>query len=492
MKNTASLLDILDSRILIADGAMGTMIQRANPSDRDFGGYPGCNEYLCVTKPDIVANIHSAYLDAGADIIETNTFGATPVVLEEYGLEARSEEINTAAAKIARKCANDFSTGSKPRFVAGSMGPTTKSIFVTASATFDDLAENYLIQSKGLITGGVDFLLLETAHDMLNIKAGLTGINEAFAMLGDETRRSNYDRFGTAGEDFQGFQNGGFEGFGGFEDIFDSFFGGDIFGGRSKRNRRGADLKYEMELDFEEAAFGIKQDIELTRLVDCEDCKGTGADNGKMATCTACNGKGKKKNSIRTPFGIIAQMTTCNSCRGHGNIPEKECRTCSGQGRKKHKRKVTVKIPAGVDNGSTLRVSGEGDAGEAGNGDLYVELFVKPHKVFEREGNHVLLTVPISFSQAALGLEIDIPTLKGDTTLKIPAGTQSHIIFRMRGKGIPDVHTGSVGDQLVKIIVRTPTSLSKKHKEILEELAEKKENMEPEKDFFTKFKEKFV
>ncbi|MFH0752362.1 MAG: molecular chaperone DnaJ [archaeon] len=315
-------------------------------------------------------------------------------------------------------------------------------------------------------------------------------INEAYATLGDENKRANYDRFGTADQGFQGFSgdSGGF----GFEDIFEGFFGGDIFGGRNRAGRNGADLKCEIELEFEEAAFGVKKEVELSRSTNCEDCKGTGAENAAMYVCPDCNGKGRRKSSIRTPFGIISQTTTCSNCRGHGETPKKECKNCKGQGRKKQKKTITIKIPPGVDNGSTLRVSGEGDAGESGCGDLYVEMYVKPHKVFEREKNNVLLTIPISFSQAALGTEIDIPTLGGETSMKIPAGTQSHTIFRMSGKGIEDVHTRRKGDQLVKILVKTPTSLNRTQKEILKKLAEKKEEIKPEKDFFTKFKEKFV
>ncbi len=334
--------------------------------------------------------------------------------------------------------------------------------------------------------------LAKQYHPDLNKATGSTEkfkeINEAYATLGDQNKRSNYDRFGTS-EQFQGF-SGGFEE-SGFEDIFENFFGGDIFGGR-RSSRRGADLKYEMELDFEEAAFGVKKEVELSRLVNCEDCQGTGAENASMQTCSECNGKGTKRTGIRTPFGVISQTTTCHRCGGQGETAEKECRSCKGQGRKKETKTVTIKVPPGVNNGSTLKVRGEGDAGESGHGDLYVEMYVKPHSIFEREGNDILLTIPISFPQAALGADIDLPTLRGETTLKIPAGTQSYTIFRMQGKGIEDVHTGRKGDQLVKILVKTPTSLSKTQKELLAKLSEKQEKLKPEKDFFTKFKERFA
>lgn len=331
--------------------------------------------------------------------------------------------------------------------------------------------------------------LAKKYHPDLNKEAGSTEkfktVNEAFAILGDETRRSNYDRFGTA-ENFQGFQ-GGFEGFN-FDSIFEDFFGESIFGGR-RRKRRGVDLRYEMELDFEEAAFGTKKDIELTRLANCEDCEGTGAENGSFEECGECNGKGQRRNSIRTPFGVISQTTTCSTCGGTGQIPEKECKSCGGEGRRKNRKTVTVKIPAGVDNGSTLRVTGEGEAGEAGNGDLYVEIYVKPHKFFEREGNDILLTVPISFMQAALGADVEVPTLHGNVNMKIPSGTQSHTILKLSGKGMEDVHTGRKGDQKVRVIIKTPTTLTRKQKEILQQL---EEDMKLDKDFFTRFKEKFI
>lgn len=311
-------------------------------------------------------------------------------------------------------------------------------------------------------------------------------INEAYATLGDETKRSNYDRFGST-ENFQGFQ-GGFEG-ADFEDIFENFFGGSIFGNTRTRKRKGADLQYEMELSFEEAVFGTKKDIELERLQNCEACKGTGAENGEMETCQECNGKGRRKHTIRTPFGIVSQTATCPSCQGTGQTAAEECSACRGEGRKTVRKKVTVKVPAGINHGQTLRVSGEGEAGPAGPGDLYVEINVQPHEIFEREGNDILLEIPLGFPHAALGTEINIPTLDGQTTLKIPAGTQSHTTFKLSGKGIADVHTGRKGDQLVKIVVKTPTALTKKQKDLLQQLAEEKMNIE--KDFFTKFKEKF-
>jgi len=314
-------------------------------------------------------------------------------------------------------------------------------------------------------------------------------VNEAFATLGDESKRSNYDRFGTT-EGFQGFEGGGFQGFD-FEDIFGDLFGGGMFGGRRRRSR-GADLQTEVELDFEEAAFGISKDINMTRIANCESCQGTGAEDQKMHTCTVCNGKGKKRNNIRTPFGVIAQMTTCPECRGAGQIPETPCSSCGGEGRTREKKKVSVKIPAGVDNGSTLRVPGEGEAGEAGYGDLYVHIYVKPHKIFERNGNNILLTIPVSFSQAALGAEIDVPTLHGESKMKIPSGTQSHTVFRLNNKGIPDIHSGSKGDQLVKVVVKTPTSLSKDQKELLEQLSEGNEHLKIEKGILEKLKEKFI
>ena len=333
--------------------------------------------------------------------------------------------------------------------------------------------------------------LAKQYHPDLNREKGSADkfkeINEAYATLGDDSKRANYDRFGTA-EEFTGFQDG-FQGFN-FDDIFEDFFGGGIFGNSRKRRGRGADIQYQMELDFIEAAFGTKKDIELTRYENCGKCNGTGAE--ELETCEDCNGKGRRRNTIRTPFGMIAQTAACQRCRGTGQMAAKECKSCKGEGRKRARKTVTVKVPAGVDTGSTLRVTGEGEAGESGPGDMYVEISVNPHDTFERDGNNVLLTVPISFPQAALGTEVEIPTLEGKSTIKIPAGMQTHTVLRMRGKGIADVHTGSRGDQLVKIVLKTPTALTRRQREILAELADKEEKPKPEKDFFTKFKEKFI
>ncbi len=314
-------------------------------------------------------------------------------------------------------------------------------------------------------------------------------INEAYATRGDDAKRSNYDRFGTS-DNFQGFQGQG-QGYEdvNFDSIFEEFFGGSMFGNSRSRKRRGADLQYEMELSFEEAAFGAKKETELTRLQNCEACNGTGAENEEMTACPSCNGRGRKKNTIRTPFGIVSQTATCSSCGGTGQTAAEQCSTCEGEGRKTVRKKVTVKVPAGISDGQTLRVEGEGEAGPAGHGDLYVEVSVKPHEIFEREGNDIIMEVPLGFPHAALGTEIKVPTLDGQATLKVPPGTQSHTILKLSGKGIPDVRTGRKGDQLIKIIVKTPMALTKKQKDLLEQLAEEKMNIE--KDFFTKFKEKF-
>ena len=311
-------------------------------------------------------------------------------------------------------------------------------------------------------------------------------INEAYATLGDESKRNSYDRYGTS-EEAAGFQDGS-QDFS-FDDIFENFFGGSIFG-NTRRRRKGADMQYNLELDFEEAVFGAKKDIELTRFENCGECEGTGAE--ELETCDDCGGKGKRRNTIRTPFGIIAQTAACSRCKGTGKKIAEECKSCKGEGKKRIRKTVEVKIPAGVDNGLTLRVTGEGEAGEAEPGDLYVLISVNPHDTFERDGNNVLLTLPISFSQAALGTQIDIPTLEGKSTIKIPSGTQTHTILRMRGKGIADVHTGDKGDQLVKIVIKTPIALTRRQREILSELLDKEETIKPEKDFFTKFKEKFI
>lgn len=325
-------------------------------------------------------------------------------------------------------------------------------------------------------------------------------IAEAYEVLSDPEKRANYDRFGHAANNGQGF--GGFEGgFGGFGDlgglgdIFDMFFGG---GGRSRRGpEKGSDLRLDMEISFEEAAFGLEKDIKVPRNEECGTCGGTGAAPGtKAQACSACNGSGQIQYAQNTPFGRVVQSRTCDRCRGAGKIIEKPCPTCHGAGQVRKTRSIHVKIPAGVDSGTRLRVSGEGESGLRGGprGDLYVYIYVKAHKFFRREGNDVIVEIPVSFSQAALGDEIEVDTLDGKARVKVPEGTQSGSVFRLRGRGIPDLHGHGRGDQHVRVKVVTPTRLTEKQKELMQEFARlSNENPAPgEKGFFEKVKGAFM
>lgn len=330
--------------------------------------------------------------------------------------------------------------------------------------------------------------------------------NEAYSVLSDEQKRAQYDQFGP-----EAFENGGmggpgaggFGGFGGFggsgmEDIFDMFFGGQGRGGRSNNAgpQRGADLRYDMEISFEEAAFGVEKEISLKRAERCEHCHGEGAEPGsKVETCPECHGSGYVRFTQNTMFGQMVNERPCSRCHGEGKIISNPCKECGGSGTVKKTKKLKVKIPAGVDNGSRLRVGGEGEAGLKGgpSGDLYVYLYVKPHKFFERDGTTVLCEVPINIVQATLGAEIKVPTLDGQVTMKVPEGTQPGKVMRLKGKGIPSLRGGGRGDQLVRMKVVVPTKLTDRQKDALQKFADiSKDNINPEeKSFLNKVKDFF-
>lgn len=307
-------------------------------------------------------------------------------------------------------------------------------------------------------------------------------VKQAFDVLSEPDKRAQYDQFGHAAEEGAngyggagGFGQGGFNGFGGFEDIFDTFFGGG--GGRGRRPagpQRGNDLRYDMEITLENAAFGLETNITIPRSEACDTCGGSGAKPGTSPeTCKHCNGTGQQQVIRSTAFGRFVSVKPCDVCRGEGTIIKDACSSCHGQGRIQRERKIEIKIPAGVDTGSRLRVSGEGEAGTRGGpaGDLYVMLHVRPHDVFRREGDDVIVEIPISFAQATLGTELEVPTLDGKARVKVPEGTQPGTLFRLRGKGIPHLRGYGSGDQHVKVIVNIPRKLSAKQKELLREYA---------------------
>ncbi|HWJ02543.1 MAG TPA: molecular chaperone DnaJ [Verrucomicrobiae bacterium] len=323
-------------------------------------------------------------------------------------------------------------------------------------------------------------------------------INEAYEVLSDSQKKAQYDQFGHAA--FSQGAEGGFGGFGGggdfgFGDIFDMFFGG----GGQRRNgpAKGADLRYNLDMTFEEAAFGLEKDINVPRNENCDNCGGTGAAPGSSPkTCPKCNGSGQIQYTQSTPFGRFVQSRVCEECRGNGKIIEKPCPDCGGVGTVRKVRKIHVAIPAGVDTGSRVRVTGEGEPGERNgpHGDLYIYIKIKPHKFFHREGNDVITEMNISFPQAALGDEIEVPTLDGKVSLKVPEGTQSGTFFRLRGKGIPDVHGRGRGDQHVKVTVVIPGKLDEKQKDILRQFADTlgENPAGVEKGFFEKVKDAFI
>lgn len=325
-------------------------------------------------------------------------------------------------------------------------------------------------------------------------------IKEAYEVLSDDNKRAHYDQFGHTdpNQGFGGFGGASdFGGFGGFEDIFSTFFGG---GGGRRRDpnapRQGADLQYTMTLSFEDAVFGKDTEIEIPREEECDTCHGSGAKPGtKPETCPHCHGSGQLNTEQNTPFGKIVNRRVCNYCNGTGKLIKDKCKTCGGTGKVKKRRKINVKIPAGIDDGQQLRVSGQGEPGINGgpSGDLYVVFHVREHEFFERDGDDIYCEVPITFAQAALGDEIEVPTLHGKVKLKVPAGTQTGTKFRLRGKGVPNVRGYGVGDQNIHVKVVTPTKLTDKQKQLLREFSEISGSIPDEhsESFFDKMKKAF-
>ncbi len=317
--------------------------------------------------------------------------------------------------------------------------------------------------------------------------------SEAYQVLSDTERRTQYDRFGHAA--FGDLGGGGFDFSGSFEDLFSDVFGdffGGARGGRRRRGRRGQDLRYDLEVTFEEAAFGVEKTVRIPRTATCETCAGKGAESaGGVQTCSSCRGTGQ--TTFQQGFFRIAK--TCGTCNGQGSVVTEPCKSCHGSGVVRKVRTRTLKVPAGVDNGSRLMLRGEGEAGGGGGppGDLYVVIQVKEHPLFTREGTTIICEIPLSFPQATLGADIEVPTLEGKVSRKVPAGTQSGAVFRLRGKGLADPAGYGRGDQLVRIVVETPRRLTPRQRELLQEFAEiSGDGVSPaSKGFFDKMKEMF-
>ncbi len=315
-------------------------------------------------------------------------------------------------------------------------------------------------------------------------------INEAYDVLKDAQKRQRYDQFGHAGvggasgggggyaggnpfEGFGGFNQGGFDFGEGLGDIFGQFFGGGAGSGRQQQRgpKRGRDVEVQLQLNFEEAVFGLEHDLSLDMEDTCEHCKGTTVEPGyDMKTCPTCHGAGQQTKVMNTMFGAIQQTVPCETCHGAGKIPEKKCTVCHGTGTQRRKQTIKVKIPAGIDDAATIRIGGRGEAiGGGEKGDLYIHVRVKADKHFTREGDIILSEEHVSMIDAALGAEIDVRTVDGTVRMKVPAGTQGGSDFKLSGHGVPHINSDRRGPHIVSIIVDTPTKLSKKQKKVLEE-----------------------
>ena len=325
--------------------------------------------------------------------------------------------------------------------------------------------------------------------------------NEAYEILSDSEKRSRYDQFGFAGVDPNygaGGGYGGFDGsfdFGDLGDIFGSFFGGGFGGGTRTRNgpQRGESLRMAVTVSFEEAAFGCEKDVPIERVEQCDKCSGSGAAPGTSPeTCTHCGGSGQVQQRRQTPMGVFATTATCTKCGGQGKIIHQPCSDCRGSGRTHKRRTVKVSIPEGIDNGQTISLRGQGHAGKNGgpSGDLLITVMIKPHELFRRDGTSVFCEAPITFTQAVLGAELEIPTIDGKVKYTIPEGTQTGTVFRLRGKGIPVLNGRGRGDQYVTVTIETPRDLNKEQKEALRKFSETlgEGNYEKQKSFFKKFK----
>ena len=336
--------------------------------------------------------------------------------------------------------------------------------------------------------------LAKKYHPDLNKAADATEkfkeINEASSVLTDEKKRAQYDQFGSAGQQgfgagASGFDFGGFSGFsGGFEDLFENMFSGFGFGRQGPR--RGADLEYTIALSLEEAERGFEKIVIIPRSVNCSACNGTGAEKQALQQCSSCQGSGKTVRTQQTPFGVVNATTTCSACAGRGQQPKIRCKKCNGIGRRDEESKIKVSIPAGIEDGMRVRLSGEGEAGEIGAtpGDLFILVTVKPHKHFKRVDDDLHTTITLPFVLAVLGGEYEVFTVEHPVIMKIPSGTQSGTVFNLRKEGMPNVHTGKRGDLKVNVTIEVPRNLNKKQKQLLEQFAEQ----DGKKGLFSKLK----
>ena len=342
-------------------------------------------------------------------------------------------------------------------------------------------------------------------HPDRNKKAGaeekFKEVNEAYQVISDPKKRADYDRFGhkgVSGNGARGFE--GFENFGGFGDIFDAFFGGG-FGsrGRSNTSRRGADLEYPLTIEFEEAVFGVEKEFQIQRIEHCSRCQGSRSEPGTSPSpCPDCGGAGQVRRAHQSIFGQFVQMATCGNCRGEGKILTQPCSACGGQGRERRDRRLVVSVPAGIEGGTQIRLTGEGEPGtnRGRSGDLYVSIQVNDHKLFERDGYDIIFALPVNVAQAALGATVKVPTLEGEGQLEIPPGMQSGQVFRIKGQGVPHLRSNRRGDQLVRVVVETPKAMTEEQQRLFQELAEtfgdrKMDYENGDKGWFGKIKDAF-
>jgi molecular chaperone DnaJ len=336
-------------------------------------------------------------------------------------------------------------------------------------------------------------------HPDVNAESGAEAafkeVGEAYEVLSDPQKRQLYDQYGHAGVDGAGADFGNFGNFGSFADIFEQF--GNIFGAQQGGRRgpqRGADLRYDLTISFEEAVFGTEKALEIPRWEACARCAGNGAEpNSEMKKCPQCNGTGELRKVQQSFFGQFVNVAPCPKCRGEGKIISSPCKECKGEGRTHAVKRITVKVPPGVDNEQQIRLTGEGESGPRGGvaGNLYVVLTVRPHPQFKRDGADLHYELPLSFPQAALGDQIDVPTIEGSEKLTIPAATQNGKVFRLRDRGVPRLRSMGRGDLYVTVTVRTPANLTSRERELFEELASiaKQRGDGQEKGFFSKVKD---